>query len=133
MARREQPASWKADSPTGRDLACRKGEATFLPWPDLALRHPVVVLQPDTPVVLHERLPGITPMSGSLPSEQGPLELAVSLGDADRLRLVEDQAAHGRIPGPASQASASVTSSDQRQYNPNPARLGASCSRAHSG
>lgn len=101
--------------------------------PDLALRHPVVVLQPDTPVVLHQRLPGITPMSGSLPSEQRSLELAISLGDDDRLRLVEDQAAHDRLPGSASEASASVTRSDQRQYNPNPARLGASCSRAHAG
>jgi hypothetical protein len=54
--------SGKADGPIARDLACLKGEATVLPWPDLALRHPVAVLQPDTPVVLHEHLPEITPI-----------------------------------------------------------------------
>ena len=65
------------------DAALRSSSQNL--FPHLTLADPVVVLEPDTSVVLHERPPRITAMSGPLPGQQRPVELPVGLGDDDRL------------------------------------------------
>lgn len=99
----------------------------------LVLTDPVVVLEPDTSLVLHECSPRLTTMRRPLPCRWRSLELTIGLDDDDRLRVVQDHAAHGSSCRSAMVTSASATSCDHRQYNPKPARLGAPCCFAHAG
>ena len=62
-----------------------------------------------------------------------PANSPIGRGDDDQLRVVQELGAHGRPRGSAKLVKASVTNCDHRQYSPNPARLGASCFRAHAG